>query len=89
MYLNLRTVVEQPQFRKELRRLKRSQKRADEFTLGLQFVLARNPECGMKIGDTDVWAIAMNEFVPGDPTVVFYTFNDQNVFLLSIKMFPV
>jgi hypothetical protein len=83
----LRTIVEELKFYAELNNLvKLKIPRIEEFVEGVKWLLARRPEEGKQIGNTVVWFIA-NEFLPqkGElPVVIYYTFDEHTVNLLSI-----
>jgi hypothetical protein len=80
-----RTIVRAPRFEQELAAIESDVKRADEFLEGVENVLCREPQYGHRLGNSNVyfipgWSIDLN---------VYYTFNDDMVFLLSIcKMAP-
>lgn len=83
----LRTIVEELKFETEFDLLVRHKvPRVEEFVEGVTWLLARGPEEGKRIGNTDVWFVA-NEFLPDRkelPLVIYYTFNENIVYLLSI-----
>lgn len=83
------TIVEEHRFASELARLiddgPRKAQRADEFVDGAKWVLARNPHKGHRIGDTHVWFIPNETIVDVLPVVIYYTFNENHVYLLSIQ----
>lgn len=83
----LRTIVEELKFEAELKVLARLKvPRVEEFVEGVIWLLARRPEEGEQIGNTVVWFVA-NEFLPekGElPLVIYYTFDEHTVNLLSI-----
>jgi len=83
----LRTIIEELKFAAELKFLEKSKVlRVEQFVDGVKWLLARNPQEGKQIGSTDVWFIP-NEFLPNKgelPLVIYYTFDDNLVNLLSI-----
>jgi hypothetical protein len=83
----LRTIVEELKFETEFDLLARLKvPRVEEFVEGVKWLLARRPEEGKRIGNTEVWFVA-NEFLPdrGElPLIVYYTFNEHVVHLLSL-----
>jgi hypothetical protein len=82
---NLRTIVKNPRFEEEMTAIEEDVKRADDFLNGVEKILRREPECGTRLGRSHVW------FIPGWTVDlnIYYTFNDDEVFLLSIcKMAP-
>ena|ERR1051326_3786337 len=83
----LRTIVEELKFETEFDLLVRLKvPRVEEFVEGVKWLLARGPEEGKQIGNTEVWFVA-NEFLPDRkelPLVIYYTFAEHTVNLLSI-----
>jgi hypothetical protein len=75
----MRTVVREHSFDREIRNI--GDEKAYELMEAIEMVLAREPECGHQLGDSHVW------FLPGHtvPFVVYYTFDEDNVFLLSMQ----
>lgn len=80
-----RDVIYTDQFTKELEEIESDIKRADEFVRGVEYLICQYPDRG-KHRDSikNIWAWAMNEH-PG--AVLYYTFNDDTIWLLSIKTF--
>jgi len=82
---NLRTIIRNHRFAQELEAIESDIERADEFMIGVENVLSREPNSGHRLGESHVyyipgWTVDLN---------VYYTFNDDEVFLLSIcKMAP-
>jgi len=81
----IRQVIEETRFRLELRRLIKTAERADEFVDGAKWLLARDPMQGKQIGNSMVWFLAMKQKVGILPVVIYYTFDEGNVNLLSIQ----
>lgn len=83
----LRTIVEELKFATELLHLVRLKiPQVEEFFDGVKWLLARNPKDGKQISNTDVWFIA-NDYrkQSGElPIVIYYTFDEDIVNLLSI-----
>lgn len=83
----LRTIVEELNFYTEFNALVKFRiRRVEEFVEGVKWLLARRPQEGKQIGNTVVWFVA-NEFLPekGElPLVIYYTFDEHTVNLLSI-----
>lgn len=82
---NLRTIIRNQRFADELAAIESDIQRADEFMKGVETVLSREPDSGHRLGQSHVW------FIPGWTVDlnVYYTFNDDEVYLLSIcKMTP-
>jgi hypothetical protein len=81
----LREIVDEHRFAIELSQIIRHAKRADEFIDGAKWLLSREPRQGMQIGNSHVWFLPMKQ-VPGIlPVVLYYTFDDNYVNLLSIQ----
>jgi hypothetical protein len=82
---NLRTIIKDTRFEQEMEAIEADVKRADEFIEGVENILSRDPESGHRLGNSYVY------FIPGWTVDlnVYYTFNDNEVFLLSIcRMTP-
>lgn len=81
----MRTVVRDPRFEAEMKQIERNVEKADEFLRGAETILSRKPEAGHHLGgDSLIW------FVPGHTVdlSIYYTFDDENVYLLSIRKIP-
>ena len=81
----LRTVREEPLFLEQLAKIEPDVQRADEFLEGVVWLLSREPGYGTQIQTgSSVWAVpavfspAMNQLT------VYYTFDNNQVYLLSI-----
>ena len=79
----IRTIVREQRFESEMARIELSVRRTDEFLSGAETILARMPESGHRLGDSNVW------FLPGRTVdiALWYTFDDNYVYLLSIEKF--
>ncbi len=81
----LRELIEERRFEAEWGKLKNEHsERVDEFVEGAKWFLARGPERGRQIGNTDVWFIASENIRELLPMVIYYTFDKEHVNLLSI-----
>jgi hypothetical protein len=81
----IRTVVEELKFESEARVLRKvGGKRLDAFLEGAMWLLARKPQNGRRISNTDVWYIASSQVPDLLPVVIYYTFDNHIVNLLSI-----
>jgi hypothetical protein len=58
---NLRTVVEEEQFKRELKQIVPKVNEADDFVFGVKWALAHSPEIGRQISNTPVWYLPMAE----------------------------
>lgn len=76
----LRTIRREPRFAQELAAIEPDIEKADEFMEGAEIILCREPTYGHRLGNSDVY------FIPGWSVDlnVYYTFNDDEVFLISI-----
>ena len=81
---NLRTVVQSHRFTEELKAIERSAQRSDEFIEGVEWYLSRCPEVGTQLGQTDVWFLPTNDSATMTSLVIYYTFDEDRVLLLSI-----
>jgi hypothetical protein len=79
-----REIVKNPLFEQDLSRLEFDAVRADEFTEGAEFVLARNPEYGTKIG-VHVWFLPMWRPGEGKSVNLYYTFDSDHVYFLALR----
>jgi hypothetical protein len=79
-----RQVIREHQFERDLRALGLDAKAADEFVEGAEFVLARDPEIGLRIApDSNVWVLPIAPI--GDLEIsLYYTFDESTVWLISI-----
>ncbi len=80
-YHKLWNIVEEHSFSTELSALLDDPVRADEFVDGAKFVLSRKPDAGTMIGEA-VWFLPMIL----KNAVIYYRFDDDNVYLLSIQV---
>jgi hypothetical protein len=80
----LREIVKNPRFEQDLSQLEFDAVRADEFTEGAEFVRSRNPEYGTKI-TRDVWFLPMWRPSEGRSVNLYYTFDQDRVFFLSLQ----
>jgi hypothetical protein len=83
--LKHREIVEHDQFRDELKAIEQDAKKADEFIDGAKWVLSRGPQSGTRIGKSHVWFLPIAESSIIEALVIYYTFNDDYVYLLSIQ----
>jgi hypothetical protein len=76
-------VIREHRFERELRALIRGAREADAFVEAAEFVLARDPLAGQETEHQPVWALPM-PLIGGSQIVLYYTFNESTVWLLSI-----
>ena len=77
----LRTVVRSKRFEQEMARIISSVQKADEFLEGVETILARSPESGYQLEDSNVWFIAGHTV----DIALYYTFDADHVYFLSIQ----
>jgi hypothetical protein len=83
----IRQLIREPRFEEELRRLIAETIAADQFVEAAEFLIARDPLIGSQTEDPRVWAMPM-ALVEGAQVVLYYTFDDSTVWLLSIIRIP-
>lgn len=82
----MRSVYYEERFDAELLAVCSDFERADELIRGIEWVLCRDPEFGERVSDDcNVWAIALPDVLTL-PFVMYYTFSEQYVFMLSIHV---
>ena len=79
-----REIVKNPLFEQDLSKLGFDAVRADEFTEGAEFVLSRNPEYGTEITKR-VWFLPMWQPAEGKRVNLYYTFDQDRVYFLSLQ----
>jgi len=83
--IKCRQIIEEHRFTKELEQLIGEAQRADEFVDGSKWLLSRSPKSGTRISKSHVWFLPIKE-IPGIlPVVIYYTFDEDHVNLLSIQ----
>ena len=87
MLSNLREVIYEPQFDDELTRIQPDFFRADECLQGAEWLLARAPEQGYRGNPrSSVWILPVVDVPNFPPVVIYYTFDDRYVYMLSIQL---
>jgi len=83
-----RTIREEPLFRQQLAKIEPSARRSDEFLEGAREALSRNPStCGRPTAPwSAVWRMVTNDAAPITPLVLYYAFDANDVYLLSIEV---
>lgn len=80
-----RDAIYTERFEDELRAIESNARRADEFLRGAEWTLCREPTAGTRLRrESDVWFLPMAETPTSEVLNVYYTFNDETVFFLSI-----
>jgi hypothetical protein len=84
---HLRKVKYEQRFDDELKQIEPDFWRADECLQGAEWLLARDPERGYRANpSSNVWILPVVD-VPGfRPVVIYYTFDDRYVYMLSIQL---
>ena len=80
----MREIVRDRRFEKEMSEIEPSVKRSDEFLRGTEEIISKIPEEGHRLKNSRVWMI------PGPlvDLVLYYTFDKNKVYFLSIKESP-
>lgn len=79
-----REIVEEPNFRSQLLEIEPDPKRADAIVDGAKWVLCRHPEEGTQLGPAvPVWFLPV--FLTQGRAVLWYTFDERTVYLMSIR----
>jgi hypothetical protein len=79
-----RQLIEEHQFLEELRAIVGNARRADEFVDGARWVLQRDPTVGVRISK-HVWFYPVVVSNSLDAVVLYYTFDKEHVYFLSIR----
>jgi hypothetical protein len=77
----IRTIIRDHRFELEMDYIEPNVRRADEFMEGAEEILSRDPEVGCQLNDSRVW-FACGHTVD---VALYYTFDADHVYLLSIK----
>jgi hypothetical protein len=80
----IRQVIREGRFEDELRALIAEAVAADQFVEAAEFLVARDPLIGSQTEDPRVGAVPI-ALVEGAQVVLYYTFDDSTVWLLSIN----
>lgn len=80
-----RTIVESDRYQSEREELSKDVQRWDEMIEGLLAAVSRSPEIGHRTNDPRVWAIASVPWPGAAEVVLYYTFDDEQVTLLSVR----
>ncbi len=85
--MHLRTIRQEGMFDHELSRLFSDAREADEILEGAIWWFSTLAELGDIIADTDIWYKIVPDLPHSRFLVMFYTMNEDTVFLHSIKAF--
>jgi len=80
---NHREIIENPRFVEERNALDPNVRRMDEILRGVCGVLSKNPRLGKETANPRIWAMPTEEYDTA-PLVVYYSFNEQCVWLESL-----
>jgi len=84
---NWREVVHEVKFDREVAQLAPNARRADEFVDGTIAALSRDARVGYQIAPgSPVWMLSVADTPTATPTVVYYTFDEHCVYLLSLQL---
>lgn len=87
--MSYRTIVREHRFEEELRRIEPDARRADAFVKAAEWVLSRDPEQGIPLRPgSPIWLLFQMELPDSPPLVLYYRFDDQTVYFLSIVVSP-
>lgn len=73
-------------FEDELAAIHGNLRRGDEFVANAEFLLAVNPFAGFQLIPSHVWFLPVAEAF--GRAAIYYTFNAENVWFLSIRAVP-
>jgi hypothetical protein len=80
-----RLVIREKQFERELRALISDPVEADEFVEAAEWVLVNVPETGVLFAvGSPIWVLPMAP-VAGKPVTLYYAFDDETLWLISIQ----
>jgi hypothetical protein len=80
-----REIVEEHRFTDEIQAIEQDARKSDEFIDGAKWVLSREPRAGIRIGKGPVWFLPIAESPLVDAVVLYYTFDADHVYFLSIR----
>lgn len=84
----MRKIIKTHRFEHELRDLKADAREADDFIEAAEWALTRNPKIGSLVTtapDTPVWFLPVIDEDRITPVVLFYTFDAETIYFLSIR----
>lgn len=86
--LTFRSIEHTEQYEREMQAIMPDARRADEFIEGTVWLLCRRPEYGTPIvaGSSVRFVSVTKEAVDIPPLVLYYTFNENYVYFLSIQV---
>lgn len=82
-----RTVIRERDFEDHLAVIVKEFPRAGQFVEGAEWVLSRDPLFGFQVAlESPVWFLPIQEVTTIPPIHVYYTFDDDHVWLLEIRV---
>ncbi len=81
------TILVDDQFRREIDALIPDHPRVEDFYQGIDWILCHNAEFGRSVSENDLTLRILQQAYPSDPArtlVVYYSFDDEKVYLHSI-----
>lgn len=81
----MRTIIEEDLFRRQKSKLRISVKRLDEILEGITWALSKRPEAFHNVPGTNLHLIKTDPFSALPALHVWYKFDDECVYLLSIE----
>ena len=85
----MRGIVEEARFAEDLAAIEPDAMRADEFIDGAKWILARDDRQGPQVApDSCVWFLPMNDVPDAPSLILYYTFDQKQVYFLSIQIAP-
>ncbi len=83
----MRSIIVEPSFEEARKKVQPNLKRFDEAFAATEWLLARRPDLGTQISETDqVWFIQILDDPGLRPAFIYYTFTDTCVYLLFIEL---
>ncbi len=80
------TLIYDKRFERELREIEPDAPRADAFVDYAVQMLSRNPYMGTQIDpESPVWFLPMRQSAAETPVVLYYCFDDERVWFMSIQ----
>lgn len=82
-----RNIAREPLLEQELMQLGLDAISADEFTRGAEWILSRDAEYGTRVAK-DVWFLPVAQHSPPISASLYYTFDENRIYFLSIRRAP-
>lgn len=84
----MRKIIKTHRFEHELRDLRPDAREADDFIEAAEWALPRDPRIGSLLttgSDSPVWFLPIIDEERITPIMLFYTFDEETIYLLSIR----